>query len=256
MKKREKTTFCLFKKPRFKLPKFSFPKFRLPRLNLNWKWILTILLILVLSGGGYGVYRGLNSVPPEEAVSTAISNTLNADSYRYEAVSKRIVDEKEDLLSEVIGEKSNGNVHFTGRLHVVNSDFEIYQVADKLYRKDVFSKDWLVVEDTNAEATEKLIQEINPLGTFAFSEPVVAEYVGKEVVNDKKCKKYEVMAETENKYLLVLWQDFTYTVWIDKSGLLTKAEINAVNKQYENQILSMSVEFSDYNKEIVINPPM
>jgi len=256
MKKKEKTTFCLLKKPRLKLPKFSFPKLSLPRLSINWKWILIILLIIVLAGGGYGVYRGLNSVPPEEAVSTAIDNTLNADSYRYEAVSKKLVNGEEDLLSEVIGEKSNGNVHFTGKLHVVNSDFEIYQVADKLYRKDVFSKDWLVVEDINVEATERLIQEINPLGTFAFSEPIIAEYVGKEKVNDKKCRKYEVMAETENKYLHTLWKDFTYTVWVDKSGLLSKAEINAVNKQHENHQLIMSVEFSDYNKEIVINPPM
>jgi len=256
MKKRERTTFYFFKKPQFKMPKFNAPKFKLPRLRLNWKWILIILLILILAGGGYGIYRGLNSIPPQEAVTRAIQNTLNADSYRYEAVSKKLVDGKEELLSEVIGEKSNGNVHFTGKLHVVNSDFEIYQIADKLYRKDVFSKDWLVVEDINVEATEKLIQEINPLGTFTFSEPIVAEYVGKEKVNDKKCKKYEVMAETENKYLLTLWKDFTYTVWIDKSGLLTKAEINAVNKQHENHQLNMSVQFSDYNKEIVINPPM
>lgn len=255
MKKKERT-FWVFKRPQFKLPKFGFPKFNRPRFNFSWKWILILLLILGLSGGGYGVYRGLNSAPPEEVVTTAIENTLNAESYRYEAVSKKIYDGKEDLLSEVKGEKNNGSVHLTGKLHVVNSDFEIYQVEDKLYRKDEFSKDWLVVEDINLEATERLVQEINPLGTFAFSEPIVAQYVDKEEVNDKKCRKYEVMAETENKYLLVLWKDFTYTVWIDKSGLLTKAEINAVNKQDENQRLIMSVVFSDYNKEIVINPPM
>lgn len=255
MKKKERT-FWVFKKPNLKFPKFSWPKFNRPKFRFNWKWILIILLILVLSGGGYGVYRGLNSAPPEEVVNTAIENTLNADSYRYQAQSKKIIDGKEELLSEVSGEKSNGNVHLTGKLHVVNSDFEIYQVADKLYRKDEFSKDWLVVEDTNLEATERLVQEINPLGIFKFSEPIIAHYVGKEEVNDKKCRKYEVMAETENKYLLVLWQDFTYTVWIDKSGLLTKAEINAINKQNENQRLSMSVEFSDYNKEIAISPPI
>jgi hypothetical protein len=255
MKKKERN-FWVFKRPNFKFPKFSMPKFNQPRLRLNWKWIFIIVFILALSGGGYGVYRGINNVPPEEAVNSAIENTLNAESYRYQAVSKKIIDGKEDLLSEVQGAKSNGNVHITGRLHVVNSDFEIYQVADKLYRRDEFSKDWLVVEDNNVEATERLVQEINPLGIFKFSEPIVAQYVGKEDVNGKKCRKYEVMAETENKYLLVLWKDFTYTVWIDKAGLLTKAEINAVNKQHENQRLSMSVVFSDYNKEIVITPPM
>lgn len=255
MKKKEKK-FWAFKRPNFKLPNFKLPNFNRPRFRLNWKWLLIILLILAFAGGGYGVYRVLNSVPPEEAVSTAIENTLNAESYRYQAVSKKVIDGNEELLSEVVGEKSNGNVHLKGKLHVVNSDFEIYQVADKLYRKDEFSKDWLVVEDTNLEATEKLVQEINPLGIFRFSEPLVAHYVGKEEINGKKCRKYEVMAETENKYLLVLWRDFTYTVWIDKSGLLTKAEINAVNKQHDNQRLIMSVVFSDYNKEIVIEPPM
>lgn len=251
MEKGKKTAFCLFKKPQIKMPDWKPRNFR-----INWKWVLIVFLILVLSGGGYGVYRTVNSVAPEEAVSLAINKTLNAESFRYEAVSKKSVDGKEDVLSEVVGEKSNGNVHFFGKLHVVNSDFEIYQIGDKLYRKDAFSKDWLVVEDINIRATEKLIQEINPLGTFIFSDPIIAEYVGKEVVQDKKCKKYEAMAETENKYLHLLWKDFTYTVWVDRSGLLCKAEINAVNKQHENHRLIMSVEFFDYNKELVINPPI
>ncbi|MDN5322802.1 MAG: hypothetical protein PWQ67_1256 [Clostridia bacterium] len=249
MKLRKKASFWFFK-----TPKLAFPNFKRP--NFNLKWILVITLVLVLVGGGIGVYRNYNTVPPQEAVNTALTNTLNAESYRYQAISKKIVDDNEELLSEVIGEKSNGNVHFTGKLHVVNSDFEIYRIGDKLYRKDVFSKDWLIVEDVNVKATEKLIQEINPLGTFTFTVPIDVEYVGKEMVNDKKCKKYEVMAQTENKYLEVLWKDFTYTIWIDKSGFLTKAEIYAVNKQHENQRLIMSVEFSDYNKEIVINPPV
>ncbi|MFZ5944399.1 MAG: hypothetical protein ACOYVD_09830 [Bacillota bacterium] len=274
MEPRKKASFWFLKFPRFKKPKLSFPKFKAPKVDVpkintskfsaskfkrpsfNLKWLLIFALVIVISGGGVGVYRTYNSQPPQEAVLEAITNTLNSESYRYEAVSKRIVDGKEEILSEVSGEKSNGNVHFTGKLHVVNSDFEIYQVADKLYRKDAFSKDWLVVEDINVEATEKLIQEINPLGTFAFSGPIDAEYIGKEKVNDKKCKKYEVMAETDNKYLHVLWKDFVYTVWVDNSGILKKAEISAVNKEHENQRLIMSVEFSDYNQEIVINPPM
>ncbi|MGI6224780.1 MAG: hypothetical protein ACOYJ1_00855 [Peptococcales bacterium] len=254
MKERKKASFSFLKKPNFKKPNFIMPQFKRP--SINFKWVLILVLLLVVSVGGVGVYRTYYGPLPEEIVSRAISDTLNADSYRYKAVSIKYVDDKEEVLSEVIGEKSNGNVHFTGKLHVVDSDFEIYQVADKLYRKDVFSKDWLVVEEINVEATEKLIQEINPLGTFAFSEPIVAEYAGKEEVDGKKCRKYEVMAETENKYLLALWKDFTYTIWVDKSGLLRKAEINAVNKQMENNRLKMSVEFSDYNTEIVINPPM
>lgn len=254
MKERKKASFWFLKWPKFKKPNLSMPEFKRPGINL--KWVLVLVLVLILAVGGVGVYRTYYGLLPEEVVNNAITNTLNADSYRYKAISTKYVDNKEELLSEVVGERSNGNVHFTGKLHVVNSDFEIYQVADKLYRKDAFSKDWLVVEEINVEATEKLIQEINPLGTFAFSEPIIAQYVGKEEVNGKRCKKYEVMAETENKYLLVLWKDFTYTLWIDKSGLLTKAEINAVNKQIDNHRLTMSVEFSDYNKEIVINPPM
>ena len=144
MKKKERS-FWVFKRPQFKLPKFGFPRFNRPRFSFNWKWILILLLILGVAGGGYGVYRGLNSAPPEEVVTTAIENTLNAESYRYRAVSKKNYDGKEDLLVKLKG-KSNGSVHLAGKLHVVNSDFEIYQVEDKLYRKDEFSKDWLVVK--------------------------------------------------------------------------------------------------------------
>jgi len=246
---RKRFSFLLFKKPRFKVPKF-----RLPRFNL--KWILVITLVVVLIGGGVGVYLNYDTISPEEAVNTAINKTLNADTYRYKAISKKVVDNEEELLSEIVGEKSNGNVHFSGKLHVVNSDFEIYQVDNKFYRKDVFSKDWLIVDEVNMKATEKLIQEINPLGAFTFTGPIDAQYIGKEKINGRKFKKYEVKAQTENKYLEVLWKDFTYTIWVDKSGTLAKAEINAVNKQHGNYRLIMSVDFSDYNKELVIKPPI
>lgn len=253
MKLRKKASFWFLKLPKVKLPKVGLPNFKKPKISI--KFVLITALVLVVIGGGTVFYRNYTAVTPEEAVNTALSKTLNADSYRYQAVSKKIIDSKEELLSEVKGEKGSGNVHFNGKLHVVNSDFEIYQIGEKLYRKDTFSQDWLVVEDVNVEATEKLMQEINPLGVFVFSQPIAAQYVGKEKVGDKKCKKYEVMAETENKYLQVLWQDFTYTVWVDKEGFLSKAKINAVNKYHENQRLVMDVEFSDYNREIVINPP-
>lgn len=244
-----KKRIWFFKRPKLSLPKFSRPKF-------NLKLVLIFTLILLVVGGGTVVYLNYEPVPPQEAVSKAINDTLNAESYRYQAISKKIVNGQEKLLSEVTGEKSNGNVHFTGKLHIVNSDFEIYQISDKLYRKDVFSEDWLVVENQNVEATEKLIQEVNPLGAFAFNGPIDVEYIGKEKIGDKKCKKYEVMAQTENKYLVALWKDFVYTIWVDKSGKLAKAQISAVNKQDENNQLVMSVQFSDFNQEIVINPPI
>ncbi len=233
---------------------FKIPRITRPRISL--KWLLLIVLILIIGGGGIWAYQNFSALPPEAAVLSAIEKTLNAESYRYHAISKKIVDNQEQLLSEVMGEKSNGNVHFIGKLHVVNSDFEIYQVNNKFYRKDVFSKDWLVLDQVNMEATEKLIQEINPLGTFSLCEPLEVQYVGKEKINGQKCRKYEVLAQNENKYLEVLWKDFSYVFWVNKDGLLTKAEINAVNKQHENHSLIMSVEFSDYNEKIEINAPI
>ena len=54
---------------------------------------------------GIWAYQNFSALPPEAAVLSAIEKTLNAESYRYHAISKKIVDNQEQLLSEVMGEK-------------------------------------------------------------------------------------------------------------------------------------------------------
>ena len=225
-------------------------------MNISLKWILLVLVIISIIGGGI-FYLNYDPLTPEEAVNQAITNTLGAESYRYLAFSKRIIQNQEKLLSEVWGEKSGDNVHFTSKLYLVNSEFEYYQVGNNIYRKDVLSSDWLVVENMDLEVTEKLIQEINPLGAFGFKGPITVDYLGKEKVDNRKCKKYEVLAATENKYLEVWWQNFEYTIWVDsKDQIIKKAEIKAQSKEFADHYLIMGIEFADYNKKIVINPPI
>ena len=226
-------------------------------LNFRSKgFLLSILALVIIIGGGV-FYLNYDSLTPEEAVNQAISQTLNAESYRYKASSKRILAGEEELLSEVQGEKNKENVHFIGKLFLVNSEFEYYQIGEKIYRKDAFSEKWLVVDEMGREVTEQLIQEINPLGAFQFQEIIAVEYLGKEEIEDKKYKKYVVEANTENKYLTGLWQNFIYTIWIDTSKeTVKKAEVVAQSKKTPEQYLIMSIEFADYNQEIVINPPI
>lgn len=238
-------------------PNFNF-KFKKPNFSFKFKWIVVSFLASALVIGGGIFYFNYDPLTPEEAVNQAISNTLNAESYRYKAISKRVLNDEEKLLSEAEGEKNKESVHFIGKLFLVNSEFEYYQIGEQIYRKDPFSANWLVVDDMGMAVTEQLIQEINPLGAFQFQEIVAVEYVGKEEIEDKKFKKYIVQANTENKYLAGLWQDFTYTIWTDtsKDRSIKKAEIMAQSKKAPEQYLIMSIEFADYNKEIVINPPV
>lgn len=233
-------------------------KLEKPKLNFSLKWIVrSFIVMLVIIGGGI-FYLNYDSLTPEEAVNQALSQTLNAESYRYKALSKRILDGEEELLSEAQGEKNKENVHFIGKLFLVSSEFEYYQIGEKIYRKDPFSANWLVVDEVGMAVTEQLIQEINPLVAFQFQEIIAVEYLGKEEIQDKKYKKYILQATTENKYLTGLWQNFTYTIWTDtsKDRMVKKAEIMAQSKKAPAQYLIMSIEFTDYNQEIVIGPPI
>lgn len=243
-------------KPDFK-PNFKL-KLEKPKIDFSFKWIvISFIAMLIIIGGGI-FYLNYDFLTPEEAVNQALSQTLNAESYRYKALSKRILDGEEELLSEAQGEKNKGNVHFISKLFLVNSEFEYYQIGEKIYRKDPFSANWLVVDEMGMAVTEQLIQEINPLGAFQFQEIVEVEYLGKEEIEDKKYKKYIVQATTENKYLTGLWQNFTYTIWTDtsKERMMKKAEIIAQSKRAPEQYLIMSIEFTDYNQEIVIDLPV
>ena len=217
--------------------------------------VMALVVIFGIVGSGMSIWQEYRT-PPEEVVIRAIAETIQAPSYSYYSLSKRIIGDKEEVLSEVWGEKNQESTHLSGKIHVVNSEFEIYQVDNRFYRQDVVSKDWLIVDDMGEAATIKLIQEIDPLANFVFGEQIEVQYMGKEKIEKSKCKKYQIIAYGTNDYLTSSWEEFFYTVWVDKQGYIRQAEVTAVDSGSENEQLRLLVQFTVVDEVLHIEAPL
>lgn len=238
-------------------PKLVIPKFRRPSIkNVNFKRILTILLVIVIISGGWGLYLEVTNIPPDVMVKDAIQNTIQAKSYRYQAVSKVVIDGNEKMLSSYLGEKGLNGTHLTGKVHLVNAEVDIYQIEDKLFRRDSTTDNWLVLEGVKKTQFLNLVNEIDPMLNLNIGEIFEAVEAGKEKIQDTKCKKYEVQARVENKYMTMFWNDFNYFFWIDKDDkVIRQAKITATQKDDPNKKLELTIEFWDLNKDINVTPP-
>ncbi|SMB96697.1 hypothetical protein SAMN00017405_2395 [Desulfonispora thiosulfatigenes DSM 11270] len=223
--------------------------------RIKW-WVVSCLVISLFIGGGLGLYL-YEPLSPTEIVTQSMNNTLNANSYSYNAITKSIIDNEENLLTQVKGEKNGDDVHLLGKVFLVNGELEVFRVGDNFYRKDSFSENWLVLENQDIKETEKLMQEINPLGILDFEGDIEVNYLGKENINKSKAKMYKIKANWKNIYLRTSWQDLEYTIWIDsKHKEIIKARISAVNKEHDNNKLILDVVFKNINKEITIKAPI
>ncbi len=225
------------------------------------KWLryclrgVAIFVVLGLVISGLSIYREY-SRPPEEVVVRALEHTLTSPSYIFHSESSRTIEGQTEKLCEVWGEKNSESTHLVGTVDIVDSKFEIYQIKNRFYRQDAISKEWLVINEVSEEATEKLLQEIDPLAVFRFDQQIEAEYLGKEKIGNTNCRKYHIMAYCENAYLNLDWHEFFYTLWVDKDGYLRQAEIIATNKEREDQKLQMTVQFEQSASYLEIEPPV
>lgn len=225
--------------------------------KVPWKWLLVLLISVVLVFGNIFLYEELTRPEPQEAVLQGLAKSLNAQNYRYQATARRILDGKETVISEIWGEKSPQGVHLKGNLPIIKAEVEVYQLGDKMYRKDPLTQGWLVVANRGKASMEQLIVELNPLSVFSFSEDIAVKYRGQEKVAAVPCRVYEVMTKGENKFLELYWQDFNYRIWLDKKdGYLRKAEVSAEHRDNSLHSLTVGINFSAYNEPIEIKAPV
>lgn len=226
--------------------------------RIKRKWFVFILLALVLFSGVIYFYKEINKLPPQEAVKLSLFNTLQAQSYRFQVRASRSLEGQETLLSDLHGEKSRQGIYLRGLVPLIKADVEIYHIGDTIYRRDPFTKGWVVVPTGGRVGIEQLITELNPLGVFNFPDDnFVAKYVGTERVGRKKCRVYEVMTRGENKYLELFWQDFNYILWVDKKeGFIRQAQISAEHRDNSQHTLKVVLSLRDYNVPIELKPPV
>lgn len=198
---------------------------------------------------------GKPEIDPRTAVSEALKNTEQAKSYEYSIKMSTNIDGKEEITSNVAGERESATrIHFSGK--IFDSDVDFYLIDSDTYYQDQLSGDWTKMNNGELNQQEIFMQEINPLAAFRYKELQNPSFVGTEKVNGSDCWVYTAKPVIDNPYMEILWRDFGYKFWISPGSLLiNKAQVTAVSKNKTNDKLNLVVEFKNYRKNIEIEPP-
>ena len=213
-----------------------------------------LLLVILFAAGVCGVSVGMEvwrewNTPPEQRVAEALHYAVEAPVYCYTSEAMRVTDGTEQVITRLNGERSGDNVHLYGSADVLDTEIDIYQIGDTFYRKDIVNGQWMKMIGQNLEATEYLIQEINPLGCLSISDSAQVTAQGKEKVNGVSCKKYQVLHTGESTFLTSVWNRFYYTVWIDKKHRLHQVEVIADDHENSTEQLRLTVQF-DWDRAV------
>lgn len=195
-------------------------------------------------------------LPAQEIVQEAIDQTLNCESYQFEARAVREIAEERSNICAIKGVVNGEDIHLSGCVDVVAGEFEIYQLGDTYYRRDSADGKWLMVDNMGKEATQILLAELSPLDFLKFSAPYEVEYLGKEIIGEEKCRKFQILNYVNTSYMTYDWQEVLLTVWIDKHGYVTQAEILATEADEPQKKLELVIDFALFKKVEAISAPL
>lgn len=221
------------------------------------KIIVGVLIVLAAFGLAFNTLRDMYIKSKLDAgveLSRALVNMEELPEYRYNLHSGFSVQGREEVISEVTGEKSHEKTHIKGEM--VNTPVDIYYIDRTIYNYDSFSNKWLVLESDTTNTRDLLVSELNPLSNFKIKKPTGIEKQGFEDVDGTECMLVTCKTGVESELLETFWQDFEYQFWIDyHHGLIKKAALQAVNKESIQSILKIQAVFYDMNRKIEIMAP-
>jgi hypothetical protein len=221
------------------------------------KIVIPILIVLSAFGLAFDSLRDMYIKSRLEAkveLNRALSSMEKITEYRYSLKSGFNVEGREEVISQVEGEKSQGKTHIKGEM--VNTPVDIYYINRSIYNYDSASEKWLIIESDSSNAEELLISELNPLSNFRIRAPATVDKVGFEKINGTECLVAACETGVQSELLETFWQDFKYKFWIDyKKGWIRKAQVEARNKESFETRLKIEVVFKDINKKIDIEAP-
>ncbi|MFA7077783.1 MAG: hypothetical protein WC147_05125 [Syntrophomonas sp.] len=216
---------------------------------------LVLIITLLLSAESASQYYIRSRLEPGVELQKAIDNMAASDSYRFSLQSGFTVDERREVISEVEGEKEQGNTHIKGEM--VNTPVDIYYLDQTIYNYDSFSNKWLVIDSGASNSEELLITELNPLSNFRFKNVNQVEKVKFEEIDGADCLLVKCNPSVESQLLESLWKNFEYLIWIDyKNSTIRKAVLTAIGKSNDKTSLEIKVGFSDFGKKMEIKAPM
>ncbi|NLO22462.1 MAG: hypothetical protein GX119_10780 [Syntrophomonadaceae bacterium] len=222
-----------------------------------FKIVLPILIVILAFGLAFDSLHDMyikSRLEAQVELNRALAGTEKITDYRYSLKSGFIVEGREEVISQVQGEKSQGKTHIKGEM--VNTAIDIYYINRTIYNYDSAAEKWLVIESDSSNSEELLISELNPLSNFRIRAPARVEKVGFEKINGTECLVATCETGVRSELLETFWQDFKYKFWIDyQKGLIQKAQLEARNKDSFETLLKIEVVFQDMNKEISIEAP-
>lgn len=200
-------------------------------------------------------YYERSRLEPGLELQDALNNMAAGTSYRFSMHSGFTVDDRREVISEVEGEKQQGNTHIKGEM--VNTPVDIYYLDRTIYNYDASAGKWLVIDSGTSNSEELLISELNPMSNFRFKDLNQVEKVGFETLDGDDCLVVQCNPAVESGLLENLWKDFKYVMWIDyQNSIIRKAMLTASSKRSDTTFLEIDVGFSDFGKKLEIKAPM
>jgi hypothetical protein len=222
----------------------------------NKKQILGAVGLLIFLGslaaaGFMFMFKQHPQLSGEELWSTALDRTRACKTYRYQV--EVLYNGKTNMRGE--GERVfPDRVHLTGSM--ANTKLEFIQIGEKGFMKDPYTKQWIKLEGNQLSQSELFITELNPLGMFNFKDIPQIKNLGK--VKDKEQEYVELLLQPNlaNPFM-ENFINFEYHIRISPDDYLIKqADISALSKGHEQVKFNLRLKFSDYDKDITINPPL
>ena len=211
--------------------------------------VVLSIIILLLAGGLLSADKLhkmyiKSQLEPEVELQEAIKNMQALKSYRYDIKSGFTIEQREEVISEVSGEKDAGKTHIKGEM--VKTEIDIYYLDRTIYNYDSLSDKWLVIESSTSGPEELLISELNPLSNFIFKQIDTVEKVGFEEVDGVDCLLIEHQSEIESKLLETLCKfvniRFGSTIRIE---MVRKSCINPAQTNQSPTHLKILSKFND-----------
>lgn len=212
-------------------------------------WGVIVLGFLLVAGG---TFTFLRQPDPQQMAILGLENLSKADTFSYNLTQQQLVGGKERLLTHISGYKSGENIHIQGQL--AGSEVEMIKIADTLYNKDPFTKEWIKFNDISI-AQKVFLVELDPLATLQLKEIGEVMSSGSEELNGKKCWVYTLKPSIQNQMIERFWSDFEYKLFISKSTkTVSQAEVKAKNKE-TGEPMTIVLEIKDIGRKITIQPP-
>ena len=212
---------------------------------------LLIVLIIAALAALCALLSFLMSRPPDaESVLDDFRQCLTSDgSFEFSCMMETEGEQREYFVLK--GERSGDDRHLKGT--VLGSPLELYYADNTIFRYDELEHKWQKYAAEELQDAAALYAELEPAGTFAFSDIQEMSYSGHTDINNRLCHTFHVLPVAEG-WVAKFFTDIKYTLYVNNRGTLDMAALSAVMKDDPDTSLTAVLLFSPENG-IIITPP-